>query len=83
MLHLDNSTFSFTNQHSYQTTNIKEENKKDNRPLILDKAAKSMWQKKQQEKMNNIKIEKENLKKDTDYVKQLDTWEKGFLPKIK
>jgi hypothetical protein len=61
----------------------KDDNKKDPRPIVLDKAAKSVWQKKQQEKMNNIRLEKENLRKDTDYVKQLEGWEKSFLPKIK
>jgi hypothetical protein len=80
---IDYATFNFTNPHSLQSTNRKEEYKKDSRPLVLDKAAKSVWQKKQQEKMNNIRLEKENLRKDTDYVKQLDNWEKGFLPKIK
>jgi len=42
-----------------------------------------MWQKQQNEQMMNMRIEKENQKKDTEYVKKLDNWEKNFLPKIK
>jgi hypothetical protein len=29
-----------------------------------------------------MKEEKDNVKRDLDYVKTLDTWEKSFLPKI-
>lgn len=49
----------------------------------LDHASKNIWMKKEQEQFNNLKIEKENLKKDMDYVKTLDIWEKNVLPKIK
>ena len=51
--------------------------------MVLDKVAKGLWQKQQNEQMNNIRIEKDNLRKDMDYVKKLETWEKGFLPKVK
>lgn len=42
----------------------------------------SFWKKKEQEKINSIKLEKENIKKDVDYVKTLEGWDKKFLPKI-
>ncbi len=40
------------------------------------------WMKKEEEKQNEIKIEKENSLRDADYVKYLDNWEKKHLPKI-
>jgi hypothetical protein len=43
----------------------------------------SAWQKKEQEKMNVIKNEQDNLKKDIHYVKTLNNWDSTFLPKIK
>ncbi len=42
---------------------------------------KTTWHNKGQEVIT-IKQEKENSKRDQDYVKTLDNWEKNFLPKI-
>lgn len=43
---------------------------------------KSTWQYKNQDIMS-LKQEKENAKREVEYVKTLDNWEKNFLPKIK
>lgn len=45
--------------------------------------AESFWKKKQQEKIDSAKQFQDNLKKDMDYVKTLNSWEKKFLPEIK
>ena len=37
---------------------------------------------KEEEKMNNIKIEQEHVKRDFEYVRFLDDWEQIILPKI-
>lgn len=72
---LDYSTFDFnSNNKNNITLNSKN---------LLDKGAKSLWQKKEQEQQNNIRLEKESLKRDMDYVKTLNNWESSFLPKIK
>lgn len=42
-----------------------------------------MWQKNQQDKIDTLKKEQLNIKKDVDYVKTLQNWEHKFLPKIK
>jgi hypothetical protein len=74
-LFLDYSTFDFnSNNKNNITLNSKN---------LLDKGAKSLWQKKEQEQQNNIRLEKESLKRDMDYVKTLNNWESSFLPKIK
>jgi hypothetical protein len=39
--------------------------------------------KKEQEKLNNMRIEQENIKRDENYVKTLANWDKNFLPKLK
>jgi hypothetical protein len=37
----------------------------------------------EEDRMNNLKIEQDNLKKDVDYVRVLDDWEKNIvLPRI-
>ncbi len=43
----------------------------------------SMWQKNQQDKINSIKAEHENIRRDVDYVRTLSNWDKNFLPKLK
>ena len=48
----------------------------------MPSSMKSTWQKKNQDVMT-LKQEKENAKREIDYVKTLDNWEKNFLPKIK
>jgi hypothetical protein len=42
---------------------------------------KSTWHNKDNE-IAIMKEEKDNAKRDLDYVKTLDNWEKSFLPKI-
>jgi hypothetical protein len=48
-----------------------------------EKVVESYWQKKEQDKINLVKLEQENTKKDVDYVKTLHSWDSKFLPKIK
>jgi hypothetical protein len=37
----------------------------------------------EEDRMNNLKIEQDNLKKDVDYVRVLEDWEKNIvLPRI-
>ena len=48
----------------------------------LSNPVESFWQKKEQDKLNTFKLEKENTRKDVDYVKTLGIWDKKFLPKI-
>ena len=58
----------------------KKSNKK-NKMMSLTTVEK-YWMKNEEEKQNEIRIEKENSLKDADYVKYLDTWDKKHLPKI-
>lgn len=47
-----------------------------------DKPVESFKHKKEQEKMAGIRMEKDNTKRDVDYVKTLSNWDKNFLPKL-